>query len=99
MSILRRDPERAEQHYLYDYASPRGKYTLEIGCGDGRLTWHYAPEARYHIGIDLNLAEIGKARRNRPVALSTSVDFAAANAGTLPFAAQSFDLVLLSWSL
>ena len=79
--------------------SPSGKRILEIGCGDGRLTWRYAPGADYYIGIDLKTAELGQAQRDRPVTLSTQVDFAAAEAGALPFVDQSFDLSLFSWSL
>ena len=99
MLAPKRDPEKTEQLYLHCHASPRGKRILEIGCGDGRLTWRYAPEAGYHIGLDLDLTSLGQARRNRPVAMSIRVDFAAAQAGALPFAHQSFDLVLFSWSL
>lgn len=99
MLAPKRDPEKTEQFYLYGHASPRGKRVLEIGCGDGRLTWRYAPEARYHIGLDLNLTRLGQARRNRPVAMSSRVDFAAAQAGALPFADKSVDLALFSWSL
>lgn len=99
MSIPRRDPERAEEHYLHSYASPRSKRVLEIGCGAGRLTWLYAPEAGHLIGVDIQLSQLQAAQIARPEALSTKVDFTASQAGMLPFINESFDLALFSWSL
>ncbi len=99
MAIPRRDPEKAEQLYLHRHASPSGKRILEIGCGDGRLTWLYAPEANQLIGADIELSKLRAAQSARPEALSAKVHFTAAQAETLPFVSESFDLALFSWSL
>ena len=36
------DPEGVETRVLHDLVDFRGKDVLEIGCGDGRMTWRYA---------------------------------------------------------
>jgi cyclopropane fatty-acyl-phospholipid synthase-like methyltransferase len=42
MSIIK-DPEGSEIQALFDlYTDWGGKSVLEIGSGDGRLTWRYA---------------------------------------------------------
>ena len=39
---LQRDPEQIEIRMLREFADLEGKHILEIGSGDGRLTWRYA---------------------------------------------------------
>jgi ubiquinone/menaquinone biosynthesis C-methylase UbiE len=80
-----------------------GRRVLEIGCGDGRLTWRYAPQAGQVVAIDPNPEKIEQARQNLPSGLSERVSFRAC--GLEEFVAQPspqanrFDLALLSWSL
>lgn len=99
MSIPRRDPEQTEQRYMREYASARGKRVIEIGCGAGRLTWLYAPQANHLIGVDIQLSQLRAAQIARPETLATKVNFTAGQARMLPFANESFDLALFSWSL
>ena len=40
--MIRVDPENNEPRALFDLADFNGRSVLEIGCGDGRLTWRYA---------------------------------------------------------
>jgi cyclopropane fatty-acyl-phospholipid synthase-like methyltransferase len=42
---IRIDPENNELRALIKIADFKEKHVLEIGCGDGRLTWRYAEEA------------------------------------------------------
>ncbi len=44
ISEPRRDPENIERRYLERYAAQYGGRVLDIGCGDGRLTWFCAGE-------------------------------------------------------
>ena len=52
--MIRTDPENNETHALLDMVNFSGKHVLEIGCGDGRLTWRYADKASSVIAIDVN---------------------------------------------
>jgi magnesium-protoporphyrin O-methyltransferase len=77
------------------------KHVLEIGCGDGRLTWRYADKAAHVTAIEPSAEQVALARENLPNNLRGRVDF---HAATLEdFAANSapsvFDLVILSYSL
>jgi len=44
--VIRTDPENNETRALFDLADFKSKRVLEIGCGDGRLTWRYATKPR-----------------------------------------------------
>jgi len=99
--MSRIDPENNETHALLDMANFSGKHVLEIGCGDGRLTWRYADKAAYVTAIEPSATQIELAREHLPSQLQGRVDF---HVATLEdFAAKSkpsvFDLVILSYSL
>lgn len=99
------DLEENEIKSLFEFTGKlSGKRVLEIGCGDGRLTWRYASQAAQVVAIDPNPEKVSRAQQNPPVELSTRVTFHAL--GLEEFAAQyppgvakPFDLVLLAWSL
>jgi 2-polyprenyl-3-methyl-5-hydroxy-6-metoxy-1,4-benzoquinol methylase len=98
---IRSDPENNEIRALFDLVDFSGKDVLEIGCGDGRLTWRYAEAAAHVTGIDPFEEAIGRANANKLATLQDQVafhhiafeDFAAACDSEL------FDLAILSWSL
>lgn len=92
------DPEGTEIKYLNRFANFNGKRVLEIGCGDGRLTWRYAKSARNVTGIDLLADDLRVASIDRPVDLEGKVFFARADSIHLPFAKETIDLVILAWS-
>jgi ubiquinone/menaquinone biosynthesis C-methylase UbiE len=97
----RNDPEGTETKYLLDYtdlARAPGKRVLEVGCGDGRLTWRYARSARRVVGIDLYEEDLQVAVIDRPADLAERVQLARADALQLPFGRQSFDLAIFAWS-
>lgn len=93
------DPEQAEVKALHDIANIIGANVLEIGCGDGRLTWRYAAHSMRVFGIDPNLERLATAHFERPTALQTHLDFAQCMAETLPLRNEVFDLAILAWSL
>jgi ubiquinone/menaquinone biosynthesis C-methylase UbiE len=72
---------------------------LEIGCGEGRLTWKYAVPGSSVVGIDPDLDSLRIARVDCPLGLHDSVRFTGASALNLPFPHEKFDLAILSWSL
>lgn len=95
------DPENNETHALLDMVDFSGKNVLEIGCGDGRLTWRYAGKAGHVTAIEPSAEQIELAKENLPDNLQGRVELRVASLED--FAANSassvFDLVILSYSL
>jgi len=79
------DPENSETGALFDMADLRGLHVLEIGCGDGRLTWRYADKAAHVTAIDPAAKQIALAREHMTDLFQDRIEFR--------------DIVILSWSL
>ena len=98
---IRSDPEKNEIRALFDLVDFSGKHVLEIGCGDGRLTWRYAEAAAHVTGIEPFEEEIERANANQPDTLRDQVEFH--HIAFEDFAAtresEMFDMAILSWSL
>jgi 2-polyprenyl-3-methyl-5-hydroxy-6-metoxy-1,4-benzoquinol methylase len=98
---VRVDPENNETRALFDMADFSGQQVLEIGCGDGRLTWRYAERATHVTAIDPFAEGISRAKKTLPDELQGRVEFH--NIEFEDFAAASesstFDIAILSWSL
>jgi predicted RNA methylase len=69
------DPEDSETTALLAYADFTNKRVLEIGCGDGRLTWRYAEHAAQVIAIDPEKDRIEAAIKDTPEYLKDRVEF------------------------
>ena len=98
---IRSDPEKNEIRALFDLVDFSGKHVLEIGCGDGRLTWQYADAAARVTAIDPFEEAIGRATANQPDTLRDKVEFHHTVFEDFAAACESemFDVVILSWSL
>jgi 2-polyprenyl-3-methyl-5-hydroxy-6-metoxy-1,4-benzoquinol methylase len=98
---IRQDPENNEIRALRNMVDFSEATVLEIGCGDGRLTWRYAEEAANVTAIDPFEPSIGRAKENTPANLRDRVKFD--HVGFEDFAAQAhsdtFDLTILPWAL
>jgi ubiquinone/menaquinone biosynthesis C-methylase UbiE len=99
---MRVDPEENEIHALLNLAgSMVGKRVLEVGCGDGRLTWRYAAEAGHITALDPKADKLERARADCPASLRERIDFVALDLEE--FAAgihtEQYDLAILAWSL
>jgi len=98
---IRVDPEANETRALFDMVNFSGQHVLEIGCGDGRLTWCYADKAAHVTAIDPSAKQIASARQQLPGQLQDRIEFR--NSAFEDFATASapsaFDIVILSWAL
>ena len=98
---VRVDPEQNEPRALSALVDASGQRVLEIGCGDGRMTWHYASKAAHVTAIDPWEGGIARARKNLPGELQDHVEFC--NISFLDYAAatepSTFDIAILAWSL
>ncbi len=77
----------------------QGKDVLEIGCGDGRLTFQYAPLARSVTAVDPSPRVIAAAKKRLPKELAAKLKLRVARGEALPMRDDSFDVVLYTWSL
>jgi ubiquinone/menaquinone biosynthesis C-methylase UbiE len=93
------DPEGAEPRALAQLVSLEDLRVLELGCGDGRLTFRYADATSSVLAIDPDAASIEKARQTVPRNLRDRITFVVANAEEVDAPSASFDLALFSSSL
>jgi len=68
-----------------------GKAVLDVGCGIGRLTKSLSEHGANVTGIDISDVMLQKARQLVP---GSNVNFIQASASKMPFADQSFDVIL-----
>ncbi|MCI0632851.1 MAG: class I SAM-dependent methyltransferase [Actinobacteria bacterium] len=98
---IRVDPEGNEIRALLDLVDLGGHEVLEIGCGDGRLTWRYADHVAHVTAIDPFAEGIERAKARLPEGSRGRVELR--NVAFESFAdgseASSFDTAILSWSL
>ncbi len=87
-----------ELRLIERFVSLAGRDIIEIGCGDGRLTFQYARRARTVVALDANKAEIERARAEAGRIDARNIRFLARPAhGRLP--GGPFDVALFTWSL
>jgi cyclopropane fatty-acyl-phospholipid synthase-like methyltransferase len=101
MNIMK-DPERNEVDALLEFAGVlEGKRVLEIGAGDGRLTWRYASNAGEVVGIDPNPERIARAQNDMPKELRGRVAMLETTLEEYRRDVQAplFDVALMSWAL
>lgn len=99
--MIRIDPEQNETRALFSFVELDGRRVLEIGSGDGRLTWRYAERADHVTAVEPFAPTVTRAEQNLPQQLASRIalrrvafaDFASTTA------ASTFDVAILSWSL
>jgi len=98
---IQKDSEGNEKKHLNRFAGfvASRKRVLEIGCGEGRLTWQYAKSTYSTVGIDLDADALRVASYDRPYDLTAKVHFSRAESEHLPFSKETFDMAILAWSL
>jgi 2-polyprenyl-3-methyl-5-hydroxy-6-metoxy-1,4-benzoquinol methylase len=96
---VRSDPSGEEQAALLAYCGDLSSLrVLEIGCGDGRLTWKYAGLAGHVTAIDPDQEEIEQALQTLPPELRSRVTFSCGSLENF-FTRERFDLAILAKSL
>ncbi len=93
------DTEGTQLAAVLRAASFDGKRVLEVGCGEGRLTWGIASQAASVVAFDPKPDEVATARASLPDDLRGKVRFAVARADEIEVDDSSIDLVFFSWSL
>ncbi len=69
---------------------PSGQRLLEIGCSSGYLTRRFLGKTERLCGLDMNGSELRHAKRRHP-----NVPFVCGSAEHLPFADDSFDVIVM----
>ncbi len=93
------DPEGTEMRAVSRLTSLRGKEVLEVGCGDGRMTFKFAGGAARVVAVDPSRGSIAAAKQRTPHNLAGRVSFRVGRGEELPFDDGSFDLVFMTHSL
>lgn len=98
---VKRDPEGNETFALHGMVTFRERSVLEIGCGEGRLTWRYAEKASAVTAIDPDANAIAAARASIPEGLAGRVNFIEASIEdfAVSYTGRKFDAAIFSWSL
>jgi len=85
---------RYHRDQFLELLPPPGRYTVDVGCGEGRLTRHLKGLGHRIVGIDAAPSLIEAARAADP-----SMDLRIADAAALPLDDASADLVVAFMSL
>lgn len=93
------DPDDVEIATIRELVDLQGLRVVEIGCGDGRMTFSCAREAESVLAFDPDEELIREARAETPRALRRRIRFEVADAAEIELPKGEFDLALFSWSL
>ncbi|MEN9564169.1 MAG: hypothetical protein RIR73_2413 [Chloroflexota bacterium] len=96
---LQKDPENIEGKTLQRLLDVQGKRVLEVGCGEGRLTFKYAGLAKQVIAFDPDHDALRVAKADAQLNGTPQIQFAEASANHIPFSKETFDIAILAWSL
>ena len=92
-------PDGMEIRLIERFTTLRGQRILEVGCGDGRLTFQYAPTAGQVLAIDPDRPSIMDALHQQAMLGLPNVRFRVGSIERLPARGAPFDVALFSWSL
>lgn len=95
------DPEGTEVQAIHELVEFAGKTVLEVGCGDGRMTWRYADQAVSVLALDTSDVKIQQAIDNTPGRLRGKVEFKVADItdARLELPDDAVEVAILSHSL
>jgi ubiquinone/menaquinone biosynthesis C-methylase UbiE len=93
------DPEGTEIKVLHELVDFSDADVLEVGCGDGRMTWRYADEAATVLAMDMNEEKIKRAGEAIPPSLRSKTSFVVADIADVELPPHAFDVAILAHSL
>jgi ubiquinone/menaquinone biosynthesis C-methylase UbiE len=93
------DPDGVELATIRELVDLEGLRLVEIGCGDGRLTFGCAEQAASVFAFDSDEEVVHEARASTPRALRDRIRFEVSDAPEIALPPAEFDLALFSWSL
>ncbi|MEX2623103.1 MAG: class I SAM-dependent methyltransferase [Acidimicrobiia bacterium] len=95
------DPEETEIRVIHELVDFSTKTVLEVGCGDGRMTWRYSERTASVLALDTNEEKIERAVGNTPEELRSRVRFVVADItdAALELPPDAFEVAILSHSL
>jgi len=89
----------AEAERLAALAAPRGdELALDLACGPGTFARAFAPCVRSIFGLDLTPAMLELARKSAVAAGQENISFVCGNGYQLPFANETFHLVVCGYT-
>jgi ubiquinone/menaquinone biosynthesis C-methylase UbiE len=86
------DPE-GRRAFAAFVAPPADAFALDVATGPGFVALAFAERVRRVVAVDLTPAMLARAGAERERSAAANLDLALADAGVLPFAAETFDLV------
>jgi ubiquinone/menaquinone biosynthesis C-methylase UbiE len=93
------DPDGVELPTIRELVDLSGLRIVEIGCGDGRMTFGCAHEAASVFAFDSDEELVQEARAATPHRLQDRIRFEVSDATEIELPTTEFDLALFSWSL
>lgn len=93
------DPDQVEIGTIRELVDANGLDVVDVGCGEGRLSFELAREGARVFGIDPDEESIARARSETPQELRRRIRFEVADAAQVELPRGEFDLALFSWSL
>lgn len=93
------DPDGVELAAIRDLVDLNGLRVVEVGCGEGRLSFACAREGAEVFAFDPEEEAIATARGETPRELRKRLRFEVAHAREIELPKGEFDLALFSWSL
>lgn len=96
---MRIDPQKKEERLLKRLVNLKEKVVLEIGCGDGRISFLLAPLSKKFIGIDVEPKVIIEATRKIPGDLREKLEFRTGFGHQINLPSESIDTILMVLTL
>ena len=93
------DPDGVEIATIRELVELDGRRVVDVGCGDGRISFELARHGAQVLGLDPDEESVAQARDDTPAELRRRVCFDVVDAAAAELPKGEFDLAVFSWSL